>query len=189
MTTKLLLACLPMFLLCSAGCTQTPEAKAAKHIAAGTKLLEKRDTGRAILEFHNAVQATPRNPEAYYNLGLAYLQAADYRSALAAFRKTLQFDPKHAGAKLRIAQMMTGSTTRELLQTAKDDLEGLMQNSAPTSEILNTLAIAEMKLGQADSAVEMLEKGMADLPPELNSYVLLADAKMAQKEPRARRML
>ena len=47
------------------GCMRSPEAKSAAYIEAGKKLLEKKDPARAILQFRNAAQATPKSAEAY----------------------------------------------------------------------------------------------------------------------------
>lgn len=182
MKRKLSLLCLPMLVTVFAGCMQSPEVKSARYIAAGKKQMEKHDAGRAILEFHNAVQAAPRNPEAYYELGIAYLEARDFRSALASFHKVLEFDPKHVGAKLRIAQMMAETSNNGLLQEAKGELQLLLQGASPTSEILDTLAMTEMKLGDTGSAVEILERALSQFPAELGTYVMLAQAKARQKD-------
>jgi len=55
------------------GCARSTEEKSASFIEAGKRLLKKHDPGRAVLQFRNALQATPRSAEAYYQLGLGYL--------------------------------------------------------------------------------------------------------------------
>src|SRR5580658_8078713 len=81
--------------LVSAACTRSPEAKSAKFMAEGKRLLEKKDPARAILQFRSAAQATPKDPEVYYQLGLASLAAGDLRQGVAALRRTLELNPKH----------------------------------------------------------------------------------------------
>jgi TPR repeat protein len=54
--------------------------------------MENKDPRRAALEFKNAAQATPNDPEAYYQLGLAYWDAMDPRASCAAFRKALSLN-------------------------------------------------------------------------------------------------
>src|ERR1017187_4887405 len=70
------------------GCMRSPEAKSAAYIEAGKKLLEKKDPARAILQFRNAAQATPKSPEAYYQLGLAYLADSRPRHSISSVSLT-----------------------------------------------------------------------------------------------------
>jgi tetratricopeptide (TPR) repeat protein len=161
---------------------RTPQARSARYIANGRKLLENHDPGRAILEFRNAVQVTPRDPEAWYQLGTAFLQAADFRPAIVAFHKVLELDPKHVAAKLKIAQMMADTSNADLLKAARGDLQELLQGASPTSEMLNTLAMTEIKLGETGSAVEILERAASQFSPDLMTFIMLAQAKFYQKD-------
>src|SRR5690349_12104663 len=70
---KSLGAVLILVLLSFCGCNQSPEAKSAKFLSRGKQLLEKKDPARAILEFQNALKATPKNAEVYFQLARAYL--------------------------------------------------------------------------------------------------------------------
>ena len=83
-----LLAVVLLVALISSGCMRSPEARSASYIREGKILLEKKDPARAILQFRNAVQTTPKNAEAFYQLGLAYLAAKDIR-----VRTALEPDP------------------------------------------------------------------------------------------------
>lgn len=182
MKIKLLLVCVPVFVFASAGCMQSPEAKSAHYIAAGQKLLKKNDPARAILEFRNAVQAAPRNAEAYYQLGMAYLQVRDYRSALAGFHKAIELNPKHTEAKLRIAQMLSLTTNQALLKEAEGELELLVQSPDANAEVLDTLAMTELKLGETGSAVDVLQKALTQFSPEMATYAMLAQARLRQND-------
>src|ERR1035441_10010495 len=71
------------------GCRRSPETKSAAYIEAGKRLLEKNDPRRALLEFRNAVQATPKNAEAHYQLGKALLASGDPGGGVANLRKAL----------------------------------------------------------------------------------------------------
>ena len=92
--------------LASSACVRSPEAKSAAAMEAGKKLLEQKDAARAILQFRNAVQATPRNPEAHYQLALGYLAAGDLQNGVASLRRALELNPQHAGARFRLADLM-----------------------------------------------------------------------------------
>ena len=69
--------CLAFFTLALSSCASSPEAKSARFIEAGKKLIQNKDVSRAILQFQNAVKVTPKNSDAYYQLGMAFLEAGD----------------------------------------------------------------------------------------------------------------
>ena len=154
-------------------------------MAAGKKLLEKKDPARAILQFRNAIQATPTDPEAYYQLGLASLAAGDLRQGALALRKTLELNPKHAAAQLRLASLMTYADDPALLKDAERRLRGLLQSTPDDAETLHALALAELKLGEPEDATRLLERAIAAAPQELLIAVTLAQAKIAQKDWKA----
>ena len=68
----------------TAGCARSPQAKEARFMSRGKEAMEKKDYGRASLEFLNAVQVMPRDAEAYYQLGLACLAANNLTQGAAA---------------------------------------------------------------------------------------------------------
>jgi tetratricopeptide (TPR) repeat protein len=176
------LACLLALALACGACDRSPEARSAKFMAAGKRLLEKKDPARAILQFRNAVQATPTNPEAYYQLGLASLAAGDLRQGVIALRKTLELNPKHAGARLRLAELMTYASDPEVLKDARQRLESLIQDSPENADALHALALTELKLGDSDEAVQNLERAVSSAPQEMVFTVTLAQAKLANND-------
>src|ERR1035438_9261519 len=166
--------------LCS--CVSSPEAKSARFVAAGKKYLQKKDTARAILQFKGAAQVTPRNPEIYYQLGLAYLAAGDIGQGVANLRKALELNPKHAAAQLRLAQLMTHAPDAAVVKDAKQRLQSLLQDSPDDPDVLHALALTELKLDEPREAMRHLEQAMTAAPQELVLAVVLADAKMQQKD-------
>src|SRR4051794_20159856 len=67
-------------MLMCCGCARSPESKSARYIESGKKLLQQKDIPRALLQFRNAVQTTPKSAEAYFQLGSAYLEGGDIRN-------------------------------------------------------------------------------------------------------------
>src|ERR1700742_3087677 len=88
-------AVLSLALLTFTACTSSPDTKSARYIETGKKLLEKKEVSRAILQFQNAVRETPKNPEAHYQLGMAFLAAGDIEHGIAFLQKAVDIDPKH----------------------------------------------------------------------------------------------
>lgn len=167
--------------LALSGC-RTPEPQRDRYLARGRQFLQNGGYPRAILEFKNAAKAMPADPEVYYHLGMAYLGAKDFRSSLAAFRRTLALNPKHAQAQLRIAQMLALTNNEELLKDADSRMKVLVESVPPTPEMLKTLAFAEFKLHDMEHAIQGFERALAQSPGELSSSVMLAMAKLSLQD-------
>jgi tetratricopeptide (TPR) repeat protein len=178
----LVIYCLLLLALAFSGCAGSPAARRDKHVARGRQFAEKHDYSRAILEFKNAAKATPKDPEVYYQLGMAYLGTRDFRSALGAFRQTLALNPKHAQAQLRIAQMQAATPNEKLWKDADSTLKALVESAAPTPEMLQTLALTEFKLHDMEHAIQDFERVLAQSPGELSASVMLAMAKLSLKD-------
>ena len=172
-------AALIVTILC--GCASSPQARRDKFLAAGQALVEKKDYTRAILAFKNAVQAMPNDAEAYYRLGLAALQVGDIRTGVASLKKAVELNPKHSAAKLKLAELMSHGDTA-LMREAEASLEELLENAAVTPEMLNALAYTQLRLGKASDAVQTLQEFLLNNPGELNSAILLAQAKLFRKD-------
>jgi tetratricopeptide (TPR) repeat protein len=171
-----------LIILALAGCTRSPEAKSAAFIEAGKKLLEKKDPGRAILQFRNAAQATPKNAEIYYQIALASLQTGDYGQAASALRKALDLNPKHQGAQLQLSRLLVDTNDPELIQQARGRLEDLLRDSPVNIKALRVLALSDLKLGSLGDAAQHLQEALANAPQDLVTAVLLAQTKMGQNE-------
>ncbi len=167
-------------LLC--GCARSPEARRDKFMARGKHFLEEHNYSRALVEFKNAAQAMPRDADVFYQLGMAFTGAGDLRSALKAFRRAVELNPKHAGAQLRIAQMESMTTNESLIKEAQGRLQALIEQGSASADVINTLAATELKLGNADSAIQSLERALAQSPGEVTSFILLAKAKFSQND-------
>lgn len=168
-------------ILALAGCNRSPEVRRYQYLSKGKAFLQKHDYTRAVLEFKNAAQVAPPSGEAFYQLGVAYLGQQDLRSALAAFRRSVEIDPKHAGAQLRYSQLLTLTDDKEAIQDAKKRLKGLVKGSGNT-EVLNTIAFTDLKLGDAESAIQVLEQLLMESPGELPASLLLAQTKLSLKD-------
>jgi Flp pilus assembly protein TadD len=135
--------CAVLLSLCS--CASTPEAKSAKFIAAGKKLMQKNDTSRAILQFQSAVKTTPKNPEAHYQLAAALLAAGDVMHASLELRRSLELNPKHQGAELLMAKLLASTNDKGFVEDAEKRLQALLQDSPDDPDALHALAFTELK--------------------------------------------
>jgi tetratricopeptide (TPR) repeat protein len=156
-----------------------------KYLASGERYLEKHDYSRAILDFKNASRAMPKDAEPYYQIGVASEASGDLRTAVASFRASLARNPNHAGAQLKMAELMAATDNQSYLKDAESRLTTLKESQPTSLEVLDSLALAQLKLGETDKAVENLQQSLAKSPAELRSSILLAQAKLGQHDPNA----
>jgi tetratricopeptide (TPR) repeat protein len=180
--TRIQLIVTVLLLALAGGCHRSPEARRDKYLARGKDYMAKADYGSAIVEFRNAAQAMPKDPETFYELGLAFLATHDYHSALIAFRKTLELNPKHVGAQLKIAQMKVDSDNPGLLKEAEGQLNSILSQNPANVDAMDTLAVAQLRLSQGENAIQTLDRALAQTPGNLVATLLLARQKMAQND-------
>jgi tetratricopeptide (TPR) repeat protein len=167
-------------LLISFGCS--PQAKESRYLRRGKAQLDKKDYSRAVLEFRNATKTMPKDPEAYYQLGLAYLGMAAPANAVGQFRKTLELNPKHAGAQLKLAELMAASRNQDLIKQAADLLHSVLAASPDNTEAIDSMAITEWQLGRREDAEKRLEDALQKFPAHLQSAVELARLKLSKRD-------
>ncbi len=171
-----------MFLLGLTACSNSPQAKEARYLRRGQALLAKKDYSRAFLEFKNASLVMPKDAEPKYQEALTYLAMGDLAKGAAALRWTIELNPKHQRAQLRLGELMAASGNKEVVQRAAIPLEEVLAASPNNPEAKDALALAEWKLGKADEAVAMLEDTLQKFPDRLHTSVELARLKLGQKD-------
>ena len=169
------------FLMGSAACSRSPAAQKARFMEAGRRFYDQKDYARAILQFKNAVDIAPLDPEPSYRLGLAYLDSGMVAQAAANFRRAATIDPKHAGAQLRLSELLELTADKDLLAEAETRLK-IVLDTAPSGQALNALALAELKLNRADDAQQHLDEALARFPQNLSSYVISARLKILKQD-------
>ncbi len=166
------------------GCARSPQARRDKYMAAGKKQMEKKDYARAVLEFKNAASATPQDAEPYYQMGLAFLGTHDYQSGIKALMHAAQIDPKHEGAQLKLAELMSTApgATPEFLDEAEKRAEAVLAISPDNPDALSALALDEVRLGKPEDAEKRLGDTLEKFPANLNAAKAMALAKVASHD-------
>src|ERR1017187_1894358 len=139
-------------ILMLSACSQSPQAKEAKYLEKGRKEFEKKNYAVAVLHFKNAMAAQPRDAEPYYQLGLAHLASNDPNTAASYFRKASELNPKHTGAQLKLAELMSTSRSKEMVEEAQKRTQDVLVLLPDDVEALNVLAVTELRLGKPESA-------------------------------------
>lgn len=159
-------------------CTQSPQARSAKYMAAGKKLMRQHDPRRAILEFRNAMKATPGDADIYVQIGDAFMGIRNISAAIDSYRKALKLDPHHGQARLRMAQLTLSSSNPADVKDARQELQELGKDLTATPEVLNTLAFAELRLGNVQTAIDSLDRVLAQAPGDVSAAAMMASAKL-----------
>ena len=105
-----------MALLLAVGCSQSPEKKAAKHLKKGEEYIKASKYREAVIEFKNALQATPRNAQAHYQAGLVYIRLGGMSNLQTAFQelsKAVGLDPNILDAQIKLGEMYVISREAE----------------------------------------------------------------------------
>ena len=127
-------------------------------MAKGKERLAQKDYARAILEFKNAAQTIPLDPEPYYQLGLVHLNMGNGKLAGEGLKRATELNPKHLAAQMKLAELMTTSDEKEALKGAETRVRLVLNASPDDPDALNTLATAEWKLGKKEDAEQHLQQ-------------------------------
>jgi cytochrome c-type biogenesis protein CcmH/NrfG len=139
----------------------------ARHLEKGAVLVAEKDYARAALEYRNAAQAMPKDAEPHYRLGLVYLAMGDVKSAYQSFRRATELNQSHSDAQLKLAEILSLSRDKELVEEAVTRLTGAFGNSPDSAEAIGALALAEWQLGHREEAAKRLEEALEKFPKDL----------------------
>lgn len=172
---------LGMAILALSGC-QSPQAKENSYLDKGKKEFQNKHYDVAIIHFKNAMAAQPKDAEPYYQLGLAYLASSDINSAASSFKKATELNPKHAGAQLKLAELMASSRSQEMVLEAEKRTQDVLASLPDDADALNLLAFTELRLGKPESAEAHLEQVLQKSPGNLKSSVALAQTRLSRHD-------
>ena len=169
-------------ILALSACTQSPRAKETEYLENGKRELQNRNYAVAILHFKNAMAAQPGDAEPYFQLGRTHLAEYDIDGAAYYLRKACELNPKHTAAQLKLAELMSTSRSKELVEEAQRRTRDLLAVLPDEVDALDVLAVTELRLGKLESAEAHLEEALLKAPNHLRSSVALAQTKLARKD-------
>jgi len=141
------------------------------------------DEAMALME--RVLSLTPDNAQAWFQKGeLLMLLQNRPADALAAFRKALEIQPSHAGARAALADALI--TQRDLKAAAEQlaEFRKYPQNSLQYNYLSARLAFAEGDLKKAAAAIELAQKVAPDAPQvlQLAGAIQLSTGALLQAE-------
>lgn len=169
-----------VLVLIAAGCSKPPEQKSAEWVAAAKVSIEKKDYPRAIIELQNALQATPKRPEPYYEMGRALRLSGEPVQAARYFKAAVDLRPAHAEARLALAELLNMSDDDKIAPVAEAHALAALEQRPNDPDVLYALAAAEWRQKKIESAAAHLQKALQAKPDHLNSASLLAVLQWSQ---------
>lgn len=164
------------------GCARTPQQKEARFLENGKRMMLRKDYARAALQFRNAVQVMPRDADAQYQLALAELAGGHFADGIDALRKVTELNPGHAGAQVKLAELMAFSGERSAIQEGEKRMQDILRRSPDNIDALNTLALSELQLGKWQDARAHLEQALEEFPQNVSAAVGLARLDLAKHD-------
>lgn len=171
-----------ILVLSGAACKRSPQEEAARFLGSGQTFMERKDYARAALQFRNAARILPKDAEPEYKLGLAYFGAANWNEAAAALFRATQLNPKHTGARVKLAELMARSGDPATVKEGEKRMQELLADSPDNPDALNTLALSELALGEFQDAERHFQESLRKLPGNLSSIVELAVTRLRRKD-------
>jgi len=157
-------------------------------ILRGRRFMAQRRFRAAVEAFRQVVEANPKNQEAWFNLGAAYLQMGDHEQGEAAFKEVLALDPDNFSARLNLANFYlavgrVNEAIEQLRYVIEHDQRGRYRKvaTARLNDVYTTLADQKLRAGQVEEGLKEYEKALAIFPGNVkalfNKGVILAQQK------------
>ena len=153
---------------------QTPAPTPNPELKPGVKLLTDSNAKQALDFFKKAVKQNKTDGEAWYYLGIVYLQISDLKKASEAFKNALELRPDlaapaHAGYAYALV-------LRNKLASASAEADKALSIDPKNIEALYTLAIVELRKGSKDESVKKADEIIALKPDFAAAYLLKSQA-------------
>jgi tetratricopeptide (TPR) repeat protein len=164
------LAVLGSALALLAGCGGA-QARKAHHLEKGNAYLAAGNYEKARVEFQNALQITPMDPEARYDNGLVNEKLGKPRLAAQFYQGTIDVSADHLGARSHLARLyvFSGAPDRAL-----DLIKPALQKHPDDSELLALRAAIHVQQKDLDDALTDAERAVQLDPANEDAVTALA---------------
>lgn len=152
--------------------SQTPSSEVGQHMQAGLAADRQHQFDNAIAEFRKAAELDPAFPDAFINLGQAYMEKRDFASALSPLKQALKIDADLAPAHQLLGYALLAQGY------AAEAIPHLLRGQDKAA-----LGIAQTQAGQLAEALPNLQAALAAHPsdPDLLYYLGRASGLLAKQ--------
>lgn len=116
---------------------------------------------KAIEYYQQILTVNPDDPDLIFNLGLLYEQMERFQDAVVQFKRTFELNPKDVEAILHCAQMYLEKL--EDNHSAIECYKQALQIDPENPGIWNNLGIAQIRAGEKENDVKLIEEGKASI--------------------------
>ncbi len=173
--------------------SQTTSPPSNPALAPAVKLIQDGETHKALDALKKAVKENKLDGEAWYYLGIVYLQVSDFKKATEAFKKATELRPDLA------AQAQAGYAyalvLRNRLESAVVAANKALEMDRNNVEAIYTLAIVDLRKGdrqetikKADSIIEIKPDFAAAYLLKSQAFVSLGATVSVKTEPKEERL-
>jgi Flp pilus assembly protein TadD len=126
-----------------------------------TELLHEERFREALVELRRVILADPRNPYAYYFLGIALFEVGEVEPARDAYLACLKLAPRHLGARVALAHVLR--MTGDIRGAIREGLAAMSQ--APgDADALYAVGLAYHARGDEPAAAKYLDAFLSTNP-------------------------
>jgi TonB family protein len=154
--------------------SQTPGPPSNPALAPAVQLIRDGETHKALDVLKKAVRENKTDGEAWYYLGIVYLQLSDFKKAAAAFKKATEVRPDLA------AQAQAGYAyalaLRNNLDAASAAANQALEIDPTNIDALYTLALVDLRKGAKQEAIVKADTIIALKPDFAAAYLLKSQA-------------
>jgi tetratricopeptide (TPR) repeat protein len=155
------------------------QARKAKHLEKGQSYLAAGNYEKARVEFQNALQIAPLDPEARYENGVVDEKLGKVREAAKFYQAAIDVSPDHLGARTNLARLylLSGGAdqTLALIQTA-------IEKHPDDAELLTLRAAARVQKKDLGGALGDAQRAVQLDPKNEDAYGTLAGIFVTDKE-------
>lgn len=160
------------------GC-QGEQENAASHLKKGADYFSAEEYQKARIEFLNATQQAPDNPDAWYQLGETMIRLGNAREAFQAYTKAEALAPDNLDILLKIASFLMLS---DQIAPAEDKIEKILASDPQNTKALFLKARILAQKGDMGQAEALFNKIISLEPDHISALEKLAALKAFQKD-------
>jgi tetratricopeptide (TPR) repeat protein len=140
---------------------KSDDAKHWEEVEEATELLHEERFQDALYVLRDVIKSNPRNPYAYYFLGVALFETAQADAARDAYRAALRLAPDYLGARVSLSHVlrMLGD-----LRGAIAEAEEALRRSPDDGDALHAAGLAHSARGDNEAARRYLRAFLATNP-------------------------
>jgi len=174
----LAMACLAALALLAA-CNRDPAVRKQKYMNSGNKYFSQKRYDEAVIEYRNALQVDPQFAEAYYRLGLSFLQLGQWVPAGQSFSRAVAIDPENADAHLRLGNILLGVGQYADARAQGDEVLQRNPQNADAHILLGQILVQQKNFPDAKKEFELALKIVPESPV---AYTDLGLAELMNRE-------